>query len=861
MSVTYSGSLAQSPPIRIAPSGASNVLTLVSSPSVGDRLVVAYSSFASTDPQITGVTGGGVTTWTSSGHHAISAGNGNVEVWTGVVTSTGVTAVTVTTSVSASGRMWLLDTTGVDASQTVTAVYVAGVAGTAPIGAAGAGGFAISVAIAQSGVTAAPTPGWTSDVTASFAALAYGPIVTSPLTGSWVGGSGAVATLTIALAAAPAPTATVQIDASGTAFGGSPTWTDVTSYAMTSDKEAGSAPIQFTWGRQAWLGDVSPSTFSLTFRNIDGRFTPSRQKLADNTTANPLYPNFKYGTRIRYTETVAGVVIFVVDGYLTDVTAMPANGTYWTVAVNAVDILGRMGSTMPLRGWLTEEMLLDAPACLYMLQEGEGSTSFGDVTGNLAPAVIVNSKYGRGVVEAGQSAPGNFTAGTTISIANSAYPSSLASGAAGSSLRLPNPIPASGAFSISCWFLSPPSPPGGANGVFIAGVPTPLVGSTGFYAKLEMGAAGTIAWVVGVQLSSLGFISAANGTTNICDGQMHHLVGELAADNKTLTLFVDGVQVATTTAGSAFGSQTSTVPFSVGMDGTNLALPMSGAVAYVACFPVALAGGRVLAHFNAGVNAFEGIDRTDQHVARILSYRPNTGSVLDVGLGMTGSEDCTGQAESQALLDCSAAEGGVLYADGQGRIVLRSRAVNFNPAPVLVLDASLGAVDIPTTFANTLQGVANDITVSVPNGTDQRALNQASIAALGDIVQSVSPNVDTDQHALDIANWLVAQGIRDQTGIPTLTVNLFALKSSATAIAVLMLRSLDCVTVINIPGVPPSSTMTGQVQGGSLIRSSEGLSVGLYCTPIPTLVVTADPTSAQIAAGDTADSAIYSAAY
>ena len=74
----------------------------------------------------------------------------------------------------------------------------------------------------------------------------------------------------------------LQADFSGTAFGSSPTWTDITSYVMTSPQELNSAPIQDTWGRQDWFSAVTPSTCSFTLRNIDGRFTPGRSGLVNN---------------------------------------------------------------------------------------------------------------------------------------------------------------------------------------------------------------------------------------------------------------------------------------------------------------------------------------------------------------------------------------------------------------------------------------------------------------------------------------------------------------------------------------------------------------------------------------------------
>jgi hypothetical protein len=653
---------------------------------------------------------------------------------------------------------------------------------------------------------------------------------------------------------------TVQVDFSGTPFGGAaPTWTDITAWVLTSSQTPGGSPISIPWGRQDRMGDVTPSSVSVALQNVDGRFTPGN-------VASPYYPWVRHSARLRVFATVAGTTQFLFDGYVNDWVVTPSNGSYWVTSVDASDILNRFGSSTALRSFLAEEMLVDSPAFLYALQEDEGSTSFGDLTGQQPPATIGNSKHGAGVVNAGQDAGEGFFAGDVVEIMN-----------VGSSAVTPIPetpwswiqIPAvllpTAQLSFETWIEMPAGlPSGGADTCLFSMYTNPrLGGALGSNILMNAGPSGDFNLVVedshGV---AAGPILLAGGP--YFDGNIHQFAFTVAADLKTVVFYLDGQAVATDFAPATLGPLLLGGPFVLGGPFQNTSAsfrPFTGGWAYTALYAGTLSPTRILNHYAAGVSAFNG-ERTDSHVSRILSYRPNLGQSLDVGVGVVGSADIAGQTMQQALLDTSAAEGGVLYADGQGRIVMRSRSNQFNPAPVLTLDASLGQVDIPTTFRDDIQYVANDITVSRPNGADQRFVNQASIDQDGDATQSLSANVQTDAQALDLAAWNVAVGTQGQTSSPTLTVNLLTASNSGLILSVLQLRPLDVVQVVNLPAQSPATSMLLMVQGGTLTIAADELTAELYATPVPPSVVTSDGLVNGVGvAADTADSLTYAAAY
>lgn len=102
-----------------------SVTTVADSPTNKGDLLVLFSH-ATNNVAITGVSGGGVTNWTKVTSNTNTTGQGNNEMWRGVVTSTGSATITVTYSSAAGGNeivaqeftmgsssgTWAIDTSG-----------------------------------------------------------------------------------------------------------------------------------------------------------------------------------------------------------------------------------------------------------------------------------------------------------------------------------------------------------------------------------------------------------------------------------------------------------------------------------------------------------------------------------------------------------------------------------------------------------------------------------------------------------------------------------------------------------------------------------------------------------------------------
>lgn len=574
----------------------------------------------------------------------------------------------------------------------------------------------------------------------------------------------------------------------------------------------------------------------------------------------PYYPAIRRGLHLRLSTTISSTVAYFFDGYANSIEASFENGVYGICTVNCSDILARYLNDNSSLGFLYEENLIDSPAFLYPLQEAEGSTSFGDVTGNLSPATIANSKYGPGIVDAGQSTGSGLLGSTVVEVTNTtSYAETSTTGQDPGSwinVALPASFPLVSTLQV-CVALTTVLP-GSVAGLFNV---TTSFGSYG----LEVDDTGLFQFGVFDNVTG-GFATATFRRTSLFDGNAHLYVLQVAADLKTISVFVDGVLAASAAATIAMSSgflHNATCQLGFLYDATHVTNSLitykwgaNAGYAYFAGWTSVLSTSRITAYFNAGNNGFQG-DRTDARITRLLSYRPDTGVNLDTGLGTMGIQDLTSESFGQALLDCGDVEGGVVYADGQGRTNLRSRANLFNPTASLTLDASQVQVDVPTTFRDDTQNVANNVTVTRNGGADSVAFNQTSETQDGIFADPITLAIDTDANALATAQWLVGVGSLEQLSSPALSVDLLDEPSAAVQLAACQIAPTSVITLTNLQSTTPGQTVSYMVQGATWNVGIDDFDIAWYTTPVPPPVVTAD----GVAFGDGADSTIYATAY
>lgn len=642
-------------------------------------------------------------------------------------------------------------------------------------------------------------------------------------------------------------THTLQADFSGTAFGGTPTWTDITAYWLSGGVDPGGSPAAISFGRQDQSSQVEASTVSYVLNNVDGRFTQGRATLVGGG-ANPYYPNVKRNIRMRQTIYDGTTTTVLADGLVDswDLSLDPDTGVP-KASVSLTDSFGRLSATSDnpvgastaaaaLRSIFIEEMLVDAPIALYPLDEAAGSSGAGNVSTTTQPAATLfasamggTSTFGYATVSPAPwliSSPPSAVAFTATTDPNS-----------GGGVRLPVNVP-NPPFAIAFRVKVDAANGGAPNPIFVGGV-SDSAGNQYVLISWDTTTGWTATFPNGARVDGGGLggrVSVVN------DGKFHTLLVGMS-NSTTPFVFADGAaQPNVTTASSAVTlPKTQMVFFGAAPESTKLVRGGSGQVAGIAIYGSAPSLARHTAHHTAWTTGFAG-ESTAARWARLGTYRPNPGVSSTGTVGTVGSEDTAGQSLGDAFTSVAVAEGGVIDSH-RGVITLIGRSNNRNPTASVTLRADHGEVDLPTAWRDDTQGLVNDVTVTRVNGATQRATNAASITADGSAQQSVTANVNSDRDAADMAGWMVAVGTQEALSSPTLTVNLYTRADPVLTMAVCGLKTFDVVTLTGLPAQAPASSMSFQVQGGTYTVGADTFTVQLNTTPVPPNILRADATA------------------
>ena len=620
------------------------------------------------------------------------------------------------------------------------------------------------------------------------------------------------------------------------------------SFTFTAAGQSGYRPIQATTSGSTtgalFIDGIMLEQAATVGDYFDGSFTADdgwvyawtgTANASTSTASLSYYPQIRRNLRRRVSVGVNSTTVNVSEDYATSLEVVPSQSNIAVTDVSGSDILARFGAATStqdpsamsigttLRSFIAEEVVLDGPGCLYMMQEQSGAASFGDLTGNCSVGTVASTLTTAGSVTAGQSAGGTWFGGTLVDIENSEYGSWTTGDTDGTWISFPTPDLSGGQeWTLEAWVQAGTAPPG-ANGAVIAAARGS--GGTGFTYGFMLAADGT------VEFHYAGSVIASS--VSILDGKPHHIVGRSSFGGGFTDLLVDGVDVAAVATLGIPGPHT---PITCGMfqlQRGSVQYPFSGSIAYLATYDFYLSFDRIVAHYQAGSAAFSGVDTTDQRITRLLSYRPGPGTVLDTGLSTMGAQDITGRTLQDCLFETGQVEDGVVFVDGLGQINFRSRSRLFNPTPTVTFDMSVGGVEFGSNWREDTQNVLNDVTITNnTTGSAQRFFDADSITADGEYSTSLSLPVYLDADALNLAGWMVANGTQPQLTATPLIVNLLHI-TPAQAQAVLQLAPLDCIELTNCPTPAPSSTMTFIVQGGTTSLASDAASVTLNLTPLP----------------------------
>ncbi len=427
------------------------------------------------------------------------------------------------------------------------------------------------------------------------------------------------------------------------------------------------------------------------------------------------------------------------------------------VTVTALDRLRKFAQARALAPFLVEEAKLYAPICLFPMDEASG-TMCGDLSGNGQPAMAATLLGGAGTLTLGTSTgPGTDGA--------SAPTFTRSTGTVGWYMQAPvNPTTAASAMSLECWFNTATAGP-----LSLCAVGPLILGTTSGN-KLT-------AWTGG------GRANLSSGAS-VNDAHTHHAVVTDDGTGNTITLYLDGVSVATT-AGYTVQPPVNAAQAYAGWDPIIRTL-LTGTVNHVNAYPTVLTPDQITRLYQAGTTGFAG-ESSDTRIGRILDYLgvPTTERNLDPGLSTSLlSQSVGGQQPMAAMQDVADTEAGTLFAAPDGTVTFHARSFRYNQPTQFSVPAS-SLADIPSfpVDDSLLAIFGNDVTASRPGGATQRAVNQASSDEFGPYVQTLNLLTADDNEVLSRAAWTVNRYGDPGPRCPAITIDLQTIGLATTTVS------------------------------------------------------------------------------
>lgn len=525
--------------------------------------------------------------------------------------------------------------------------------------------------------------------------------------------------------------------------------------------------------------------------------------------------------------TLTPVATMYIDQYLPRWTDAGFYGWCDLVAYDALALLSK--NILP--DVLTADILQDAPGFSYPLTDAAGVTGAannGPVPQN--PLTVVASVFGAVTFGTSATGPGLdslpgavFTAGLGGGAAPGAYLTCALLNSVGGNTQ---------SASFELWFKTSTLGTQIGLGAALSNWNTPASSAMQIYldssghvtANTTVNGGSTFLWT----LASPG---------SYTDGAEHHVVVTEAwsGGTSTVTLYVDGVSVATTTGttASAFypaGVMVGWIPYSTGS-----AQPI-GTMGRVAFYPTVLSAARVLSHFRASTDGFAG-DLTGARVQRILTWVGWNGqTAIDAGSSvMQGAMGMATISARDMLQRCADTDLGMVFASPAGAITFYGRDHFYlQTQPVAVFGENLDAGEIPymgdISFALDTQFIANQVTVDRNNGATQYLEDAASKRQSFPSPLTWTTYSNSDADALALCQHLL--NTRKNPRLRTVNMSVEASKYAATAFpTVLTVKIGDRVRVNRRP---PAGLQTADffVQRISRTITPDSYLVAYQLTPV-----------------------------
>lgn len=248
------------------------------------------------------------------------------------------------------------------------------------------------------------------------------------------------------------------------------------------------------------------------------------------------------------------------------------------------------------------------------------------------------------------------------------------------------------------------------------------------------------------------------------DNQWHFVAVRMNTDKRTWNVWLDGEQLASGVASVAANWKAGMLTFGaqyaphLGDFGSYL---WDKWLAYPAIYNKYLSNNRLLEHYTAGAGGT--VYYGDSEITRMLRIAdwaevPDQSLEFEAGLVNLQGIQVAGTNALQDYQDASAAASGLVFADGQSRLVYHNRQHRYNRWSVATLNESTqSAPEVGVVFTLDDENIYNDIRGDRPFGSTVRIQDEVSKATHGRKTYSFSIPVTTHEELRNAVSWIANQ--------------------------------------------------------------------------------------------------------
>lgn len=476
----------------------------------------------------------------------------------------------------------------------------------------------------------------------------------------------------------------------------------------------------------------------------------------------------------------------------------PATVSTWaTSTISATSRMARLGLSAKFKSVIEEEILADSPVAYYTLGEASGATQANDSSGHdVQPLRMAGT-------------------GADVTFGSAAGPStdSLTAGSFeqwGKALRATNGAVMPGSltqFTVETFVLV-----NGAAKILAVLPPGELEAGSGaerpgygyFTLRTTSGGWPTVEFIDTSEVADEIFDSTS------ISGEIAHLAVTFT-NGGAMRLYVNGAERASATVGNW---PTLAQDFVVGLVVTGATGPL--AVAHVAVYDTVLSADRIAVHADAGLDGFA-TEAAHERLARYARWAgiPSTEySFSTAALTPMAHIDTAEKSAVDLKQAVATTDGGVLYDSRGGVLTYVDRAVRYNAAAVLTLDAAAGEVEVGYAPKVDRSALINRVTATTSDGSysvvaeDATSINEYGTHDPGGIDLATTDH--DEAHAA--AHWRVNTYREPAARAPQLAVEL-AKMSAARQAAVLAVKVSDKITVTGLPSQSDATSKSFFVEG------------------------------------------------